>query len=562
MFQDQLAVSRRGLVAGAAAAAGVAAVASLAPAVAGADEVAVVVDAPAWLDAAPGHSDDECSEVVDVDVLVVGAGCSGLPAAVTAAEEGAKVMLVDRMEQGFGIRCSALGAVDSSIQQELGVTIDKMDILNDIARYADGQCDMRIWKMWADESGEAVSWYIDHCNESGAVYVENEYNMPEGTRYRCWPTGHASLGVEMKWAAEHAMLDYFINYLEGFDGCEHRGTTKLDELIVEDGKVVGAYLSTGEDFEDVIRVNAAKGVVVATGGYVLNGDMMQALQPETFKSLASFFTSSQVYGEGIKACMNAGAKFEETHTSLVFDRGAVHADVELGNPFSGNTGANCLQSQPFLKVNQYGERFCNESSPYDYVFHAASKFPNRAWYPIWDANFLDDVDRFHTVGCSTQLLRDGGDHLMGNPPEMVTGAVESAVEEGTVIKADTIEELAEGLGLPAETLAATVERYNELFDAGYDEDFGKDAFRLSAIKEPPFYGLKLGGTALCTFDGIEITPDCEARGVNGEVIEGLYVIGNDAGNKYNKTYPNFAAGLNAGLCVTMGRHVGKLLAGK
>lgn len=145
-----------------------------------------------------GHTDDECSEVVDVDVLVVGAGCSGLPAAVTAAEGGTKVMLVDRMEQGFGIRCSALGAIDSSIQQELGVTIDKMDILNDIARYVDGQCDMRIWKMWADESGEAVSWYIDHCNQSGAVYVENEYNMPEDTRYRCWPTGHASLGVEMK----------------------------------------------------------------------------------------------------------------------------------------------------------------------------------------------------------------------------------------------------------------------------------------------------------------------------------------------------------------------------
>lgn len=448
------------------------------------------------------HADDECSEVVDVDVLVVGAGCSGLPAAVTTAEEGAKVMLVDRMEQGFGIRCSALGAIDSSIQQELGVTIDKMDILNDIARYADGQCDMRIWKMWADESGDAVSWYIDHCNQSGAVYVENEYNMPEGTRYRCWPTGHASLGVEMKWAAEHAMLDYFINYLEGFDGCEHRGTTKLDELIVGDGKVVGAYLATGEDFDDVIRVNAAKGVVVATGGYVLNGDMMQALQPETFKSLASFFTQSQVYGEGIKACMNAGAKFEETHTALVFDRGAVHADVELGNPFSGNAGQN------------------------------------------------------------SQLLREGGDHLMGNEPEAVVGSAEAAVEEGTCIKADTIEELAEGLGLPAETLVATVERYNELVDAGYDEDFGKDAFRLSAIKEPPFYGLKLGGTCLCTFDGIEITPDCEARGVNGEVIEGLYVIGNDAGNKYNKTYPNFAAGLNAGLCVTMGRHVGKLLAAK
>ena len=168
MFQNA-AVSRRTFVAGAAAAAGVAAASTLAVRPAQAAE-----DAPTWLEAALGHTDAECTEIVDVDVLVVGAGCSGLPAAVTAAEEGAKVLLIDRMEQGFGIRCSALGAIDSSIQQELGVTINKMDIFNDIARYADGQCDMRIWKMWADESGEAVSWYIDHCNQSGAVYVENE----------------------------------------------------------------------------------------------------------------------------------------------------------------------------------------------------------------------------------------------------------------------------------------------------------------------------------------------------------------------------------------------------
>ena len=109
---------------------------------------------------------------------------------------------------------------------------------------------------------------------------------------------------------------------------------------------------------------------------------------------------------------------------------------------------------------------------------------------------------------------------------------------------------------------ATVERYNELFDAQEDSDFGKEAFRLSEIRTAPFYGVKLGGTALATMSGIEITPECEALDNDGQVIEGLYVIGNDAGNKYNKTYPNFAAGLNAGLCATMGRHVAKALAQK
>ncbi len=568
-------LSRRTFVTGAAAAS--AALAAAGASVALADEAATAEsadsdvapaegaassDVPAWLGTAPEISDEDCVETVDTEILVVGAGDSGLFAAVTAAEEGAKVVLIDRMEKGFGIRSSALGAIDSSIQQDLGVTIDKMEIINDIAHYADGKCDMRIWKMWADESGEAISWYIDHCNKSGAVTVENEYNMPEGTRYHMWPTGHATIGVEQKWANEGPVLDYFIDYFNSFDGCEHRGYTKLEKLIVENGKVVGAYCSMGEDFDSYIRVNASKGVVVATGGYVLNNDMMTALQPDTMAGIASFFTTSQVYGEGIKACLWAGAKMEEQHMSLVFDRGAVHVETPLGNPFSGQTGANCLQSQPFLKVNEFGERFCNESSPYDYVFHAAGKFPTRAWYPIWDANYLEDVDRFHTIGCSTQLWREGGDHLMGNEPEAVVASVDAAVEEGTVIMADTLEELAEGLGLPVDTFVATVERYNELFDAQEDSDFGKEAFRLSEIRTAPFYGLKLGGTCLCTFDGIEITPDCQALSTERAPIEGLYVIGNDAGNKYNTTYPNFAAGLNAGLSATMGRHVGKLLAAK
>lgn len=562
-------LSRRGLVAGAAA---LAATAAAVPAVsraladeassqAGDAEQSPAAEVPAWLGEAPEISDADCTETLETEVLVIGAGDAGMFAAVSAAEDGAKVMLVDRMEQGFGIRCSALGAIDSSLQQANGVTIDKMEIINDIVHYADGVCDMRLWKMWADESGEAVSWYADHAAKTGQIVIENEYNMPEGTRYHMWPTGHATLGTENKWANEPVMLSYFIDYLNSFEGCEHRGYTKLEKLIVEDGRVVGAYCSTGEDFDAYIRINASKGVVVATGGYVLNRDMMHALQPDTMAGLASFFTSSQVFGDGIKACLWAGATMEDTHTSLVFDRGVVMPTSPIGDADS-DAGQNCLQSQPFLKVNTNGERFCNESSPYDYVFHAASKFADHAWYPIWDANYLEDVERFHTIGCSTQLLREGGDHLMGNEPEAVVASVEASVESGTCVCADTIEELAEGLGINAENLVRTAERYNELFDAQQDDDFGKEAFRLSEIRTAPFYGLKLGGTALCTFDGIEITPECEALNAAGEVIEGLYVIGNDAGNKYNKTYPNFAAGLNAGLCATMGRHVGRALAAK
>lgn len=561
-------MSRRSFVAGSAAAASMMACGSLAMA----QEVSSA-PSESWMDEAPQISDADCVEILECDVLVVGCGAAGLPAAATAAEEGLKVIAVDRMEQGYGIRSSALAAIDSSLQQEVGVQINKEDILNDIAHYANGMCDMRLWKLWADESGEAISWYIDHCNKSGGAYVENEYNVTQGTRYPTWPTGHATIGSAMPWAGEAVMLEYFIGLIESHEGCEHRGYTKLESLILDDGAVIGAYLSTGEEFDSFIRVNAAKGVVIATGGYILNAQMMGALQPTVVAGLAAISTSGQSYGEGIQACMRVGAKLEDVHSTMVFDRGFCGYDQEIGHPYSEDgqarlvgvvpiVGGPALQSQPFLKVNQYGERFCNESSPYDYVFHAANKFPNKAWYPIWDANYLEDVERFHTIGCSTQLLREGGDHLMGKEPESVVEYVEQKVAAGDVIKADTIEELAEGLGLPADALRATVERYNELCDAQYDSDFGKEAFRLSKVAEPPFYGQKLGGAALCTLDGIEVTPELEALDAEGKVIPGLYVIGNDAGNHYHMTYPNFSAGLNAGRCVTEGRHVARALAAR
>ncbi|MBM6998564.1 FAD-binding protein [bacterium] len=564
-------LTRRGFVAGAAVASAVAAVPAFAEEAASkTDAGSAAKDAeagqtvPSWLGEAPDITDDDCSETVDTEVLVVGAGDSGLFAAVTAAEEGAKVLLIDRMELGFGIRASALGAVDSALQKEHDEAhIDKTAILNDIVHYADGKCDMRIWRMWADESGEAIDWYTNHAAKTGNVTVENEWNMPLGsTNYRCWPTGHASIGTDMKWSAEATMLHYFIDLLNSYDGCEHRGYTKLEKLIVEDGKVTGAYCSTGENFDSYLRVNASKGVVIATGGYVLNRDMMRALQPDVYAGLSMIFTASQPYGDGIKACLWAGAQLDGTQSSMVFDRGAVHPDVEIGDPYAGNFGVNCLRSQPFLKVNSRGERFCNESSPYDYVFHAASKFADHAWYPIWDANYLDDIDRFHTIGCSTQYLREGGDHLMGGDRDSISAEVQQSIDDGSCQQADTLEELAEKLGIDAETFVETVSRYNDLCDAGQDFDFGKEPFRLSPVREAPFYGIKVGGDILCTFSGVKITPECEAVDANGNVIEGLYVIGNDAGCKYNESYPNLAAGLNAGLSATMGRHVGKRLAAK
>ncbi len=156
-------------------------------------------------------------------------------------------------------------------------------------------------------------------------------------------------------------------------------------------------------------------------------------------------------------------------------------------------------TQPFLKVNRNGERFANESSPYNDIVYAAAHQPGRVYAQICDANVLEDAKRFHTIGCSAQT-RNGGEKYF-------QGKVDEAVAAGTLFVCDTIEELADKLGFTGEakdTFLATVERYNELYDKQNDEDFGKPAYRLSAIRTAPFYGCWLGASLLTTEQGIAI----------------------------------------------------------
>ena len=511
-----------------------------------------------WLGTPPNITDADCVETIDTDVLVIGAGCAGFFAACAAAEAGVKTMLIEKMTNPTSVRQSALGAVGSKVQKEKGVEIDKTEIVNDICRFALNHNDMSMVRTWADHSGEALDWYTDFLNERGKCEIALEYNMPkEPTRYRMWPTGHGTKpkpGVENH---EQVVAVDMIEYITSFDGCQYRNETKMECLIKEGNKVVGIYASNKDGKH--IRINASKGVIIATGGYARNEVMFTALQGETKKSLTGNMSFAGATGDGIKAALWAGAKFDASHCCMIFDRGLVKPDVELGDPWNTQPAYFRVSSQPFLKVNKAGKRICNESAPYDFMAHAAANFEGRAWYVIFDSNWKEDVTRFHTIGCSTLIEREGGNHH----PEGLDNLekkINDWVDNGMVIKADTLEDLAKGLGIDPEGLKQTVDRYNELYDSGEDSDFGKESFRLSSLRTPPFYGGKVGGTVLCTLDGIHTTTNGQAIGQDDKPIEGLFVVGNDAGRYYYSTYPNFGAGTNAGRCATFGRLCGKYVA--
>ena len=290
-----------------------------------------------------------------------------------AAENGAQVTLIEKNPAGVGLRSSAISAVGSRYQQAAGVEINKEDLVNDVASYALNQCDMRLIRSWADNSADVVNWLGDLYEKNGFTF-HLEYAMPEGTRYRMWPTGHGTVNAADDTPAdESAVLAAVMKHYEEVGGT-FMPTTKLVSLIKEGDSVVGAYAENAD--EKPIRINASKGVVVATGGYVNNNEMYVARQNGLDKSLTGPLNFGTAQGDGIKACLWAGAHLDAFPTTMIFDRGVVKPDYELGQYFDGGDFFHLtFSTQPFLKVGKDGRRICNESSPYDYIVHAAQESP-------------------------------------------------------------------------------------------------------------------------------------------------------------------------------------------
>jgi hypothetical protein len=180
---------------------------------------------------------------------------------------------------------------------------------------------------------------------------------------------------------------------------------------------------------------------------------------------------------------------------------------------------------------------------------------------IFDSGYPEDTKRFEMAGCSRIHPFNNGAPC-SRPIEENVKRLERMVKEGRFIKADTIAGLAEGLGLPADELEKTVVRYNELFDRQCDEDFGKEAHRLSEIRKPPYYGVRACAFLLGTLDGIRIDENMNALDENLDPIPGLYVAGNDSGGFYAHTYVNLITGSCAGRNMTFARRAARIIAGK
>ena len=521
-----------------------------------------------WLGTEPDIDEAAITDTWDTDILIVGAGNGGMCAAAYAAKNGLNFRIIEQNGAVMETR-GWYGAIDSSEAQKQGVApVDRAELLSEISRTMGGRCDQRVVKTWIDESA-AMHDFVASIMESDPYNYT--CNLTSGDEAK-WPDDTQVSQTKLMFpvqqidysTAEKPRNEVFQEYIEGL-GYSIDFNTALAKLEKDDtGRITGAIAQSNDDGH-FIRINASKGVLLACGGYAGNPYMMEQLDP-----LGTSVTTACSYapadkGYGIRAAIWAGAHLDAEAAPVLFDRGLVAPGVNSGyvesassfggKAFPGTVGQYNPGSQPFLKVNRHGERFMNESQEYDNASHASFQQPGHVYAMIHDANFREDVDRFHTIGCSAMTRMF---------PGMMESQLEEYEKEGLIMKADTIDELADKLGFTGtdkETFLATVERYNELYDQQNDEDFGKPAYRLSAIRKAPFYGCWLGASLLTTEQGIAINENCQALDTNNEPMEGLYITGDMSGSFFANNYPCLMAGVACGRTLTFAIKAIKQMAG-
>lgn len=545
-------LSRRSFLKGAALSAlGVAAASVMPAAEVKAEEAEAVVSAnPDWLGEAPVIPESEIAETYTTDLLIIGAGNGGMMAASVASDYGIDFRVIEQ-NSTIGANRYWYGAINTAETKKAGVEVNTAALRSEISRYTSGKLDQRVLNVWINESAAMHDYVAPILSAAGATCAFTEAGEKEVENY----TQYYYPATEHFWG--------FVNRTELFQKrIEEKGyyidfNHSLVCLTKEGDKVTGAIaqnVNTGK----YVKFVANWATILATGGYEGNPEMVEACAPilPMCVTASSFYASNK--GQGIKAGVWAGAMKDIEAAPMIFDRGIVANGVNAGyvtnekgeKVWPGTVSQFNPGTQPFLKIDRDGVRFMSESQPYNDAAHAAARRKGGVYCQVFDSNIVADVERFHTIGCSA-MTRSAGESLIPN-------TIDPQVEAGLIQKADTLDELADKLGYTGkakENFLATCERYNELYDMQEDVDFGKPAYRLSELRNPPFYGLWLGGSLLCTMDSLWINEDMQVLTPEREVIEGLYATGNCAGTTFVDNYPELMPGFCLGRNLTFAKHI-------
>lgn len=516
-------------------------------------------------DAQPESIASQAAGSENHEIIIVGAGNSGIVCALEAAQLGGEVLVLEQ-SNGATMWAGDIDACDSKLMLDQGFEVDKEFIIHDLVRYASGKCDENLIRLWAYNSGAFVDWYQENLQKKGLDVmldsIKKEFYPADSFYTNVYHTAYKPpLEETANPMGSEVAMPALLELLDEAGGIVQYGT-KVVELVQDDSGKVTGVIADGPD--GVKQYNASRGVVLATGGFLGNKDMMDQLGVAAHKYCSNHTGGDGRNGDGIKLATWAGAEIDSSFAGsmLIFDRGCITTDEDNGD-IGGQGGTNpnlwWPGSQPFLKVNARGQRFCNEDGPYDFEFNLGVQQPGHYWWQVFDSSSWEDVVSFGTTICSRVVAQDGAKNclLLGqyypcrSAEEWDEVYVQPNVENGNLIKCDTIDELAKQMNVPEDAFKATVDRYNEIADSGEDTDHGKAPWRLSKLDEPPYYAAKMSGWALATLGGVHVDYDFKAVDKEGRPIEGLYMSGLDVGGFFNGNYPEYYGGLCMGRCTTL-----------
>lgn len=477
------------------------------------------------------------------DIVVVGAGASGISAGLAAAQAGAKVALLEKGDKfgGAGMfGAQGLFAAESQAQKEAGVNYTVKDAYEEIIDYTHHSANALMVKEIVDKSASTIDWMKENGLDTELVTNTQEVHQDHPRTY-------------------HQFIDKFNGFQRVMDnflkaGGELFTETAGEAIVQEDGRVTGIKVVHG----GVRETWSCKAVILADGGFVGNKDEIRsslAIDPDNLYSMGE----RKAVGDGLRMLGEVGGvndykRIFENHAATVFSR---------RNPKWHNQTIFELTNLPWLWVDSAGKRFTNEDVVYDFALWGDAVYQNGGYYYfLLDQN---TVDLLQSKGLAwtqsferTFRLLDGKPmtHRVG-PYASIEDDLASAVEEGAAFKASTVGELAELMGVDAGALTATVDRYNELVDAGVDSDLYKaDKFMTVGVRRGPFYAVRANSTTLGTVGGGLVNEKFEALTRDRKVIPGVYVVGNDAGGLYDSSYPTIE-GLSNAFAWNSGRIAGE-----
>jgi fumarate reductase flavoprotein subunit len=494
----------------------------------------------------------EIKKTVDVDVVVIGAGLAGFCAALAAKEAGANPIIIDK-NRSFAARGGHITGFSTKVHEQMGLKVDYRQIIRSWVLWAQGRVKEDLVWEFAHKSGACLNWVIDMVEPKGLKVAlwDGYYKGPDYTEQ---PVTHFFYKDGTDFVYKDGMVQGAGNpvLLPALEAVAkergipiHYGTPAV--RFVRDGKGPVKAVIAGQK-GDYTRYNASKGVIIATGDYASNNELKQRFDPFSLMADAQiYFPNKCNTGDAHIMAMQVGGVMQkvEPHAAVIH--------LEAG-----------AASYGFLHINALGQRYKNED------VNTQSKSCTKAFQPgniawtIYDSEGLSQVKAQVDAGLGGGLFFGQMFQRKGSAFDLAAEQqiLERDVKSGKVKKADTLEELAKLMGVPADNFLATVKRYNELVAAKNDVDFGKRPALLTPIVKGPFYAGKLLSTLLAMSGGLSTNTRCEVLDADDKPVGNLFVAGAAAGDFFANDYPTICPGIGHGRCITFGRLAGIIAAGK